>query len=148
MTRYTFGGEASDFAILDPALFADDVIAAPNRSGTAWSDITAGTQYTDLIAIEGASPPSTNGSGWINRFQGPDTITQMWVQFTGTGDRFLIRATDGPLGTGGGGLTLTETDNGDGTITLHASSTGGGGGGSSSLTETDNGDGTITLHAS
>lgn len=91
--RYTFGSDASDFAIQAASLHADHVLAAPNQNGTAWSAITGGLQYIDLIAIEGGAPPTTDANGWINRFQGPHGVTQMWLDF-GVGDRFLVRTTD------------------------------------------------------
>lgn len=93
--RFTFGGAASDFAIQAPSLTGDVVHAAPNRTGgTAWTARTGGTQYTDLVAVPGnPAPVSSDANGWINQFQGPDGVIELWVDL-GTGVRFLLETVD------------------------------------------------------
>lgn len=105
MTRYTFGSSAADYVIQPPHLYDGQLKSAPNRSGSAWSAITGGAQYTDLIALEGTGPPSTDADGWINRFQGPDGVDRLWLQFNGT-DRFFVLATDASFGPSGGGVNV------------------------------------------
>lgn len=123
MTRYTFGSSAADFAIQPPSLYGGVVNAAANRNGTAWDSITGGAQLTDLVPVEGATAPSTDANGFINRFQGPDGVDRLWVAFAPAGERFLIIATDAPSGGGGGGggpatNGVVIVDNGDGTLEL------------------------------
>lgn len=90
MARYTFGGNAADFAILPPSLHNRFTVANPNVSGgTAWSAQTGGTQYTDLVTVDGGTPICTDSDGYIYRFQGPDGVVDLWVDF-GSGRKHLI----------------------------------------------------------
>lgn len=99
-------------------------------TATVWSARTGGTQYTDLLDINGAALTggiitSADGTGTLDfgyfAFQGPDGITDFWIDF-GNGKRKLLRANDagGAAGTvstvngvapdGSGDVTLTATN--------------------------------------
>lgn len=91
MARSQFGGSVAD--------------AVTNTAGDAQASVsvtfhdapTAGSQYTDLIEIDGVTPISggivtTDAQGFMRRFLGPDTITSMWAQ-AGAGTRRLINPT-------------------------------------------------------
>ena len=120
MARHWFGQAPADWifsvgtgntAVLDAGVDID-----------IWSAKTGGSQYTDLLDASGApvtSLVSGDGSflpaGTIPEFQGPDGVTEVWVDAS-AGVRFKLVATDlgadiaGKLDRSGGAM--------DGTLTL------------------------------
>lgn len=97
MSRYTFGGNASDYAVAAPSGNGGVLRALPSATGgTCWSARVGGTQYTDLIAVRGGVPVCTDPDGYLYQFQGPDGVTDLWVDL-GTGTRFHLTSSD-PLG--------------------------------------------------
>jgi len=113
MARSLFTGRGGDFAIQDPAGNSGVVKTAANltQTGTFWSARTGGTQYTDLR--DGLGNPisglSTNASGYIVTFQGPDSVTVGWADFGGP--RILLEASDGSAGTSPGQLDTVTAAN-------------------------------------
>lgn len=94
MTRYTFGGNASDYAVMPPSTMGGVLRSFHSATGgTCWSAKTGGTQYTDLIAVAGGAPVCTDQDGYVYQFQGPDGVTDLWVDL-GTGERFHLLSSD------------------------------------------------------
>lgn len=86
MARSLFAGRPGDFVIQDPtanALFVK--VAASLATGTAWTASTGGTQVTDLLTVGGAATAvlSTDASGTLVPFQGPDSVDTLWSDFGG-----------------------------------------------------------------
>ncbi len=90
MARSLFGGRPGDFAIVDPATNAFFAKVAPAATGTVWSAQTGGTQHTDLLTAGGSAITtiSSDASGTIVGFQGPDGVRTLWADFGG-GRRLL-----------------------------------------------------------
>lgn len=97
MPRSQFGGSVAD--VVTNA--AGDVQASVDVK--FWDAPTAGTQYTDLLEIDGATAipggvVTTDAEGFLRRFLGPDAVTSMWAQ-AGTGTRRLMPTSTDPVGT-------------------------------------------------
>jgi len=94
--RSNFGGaDTGALAIQAPSGFSGVVKSAPNRSGSAWSAATGGTQYTDMLLVGGGASTVvlTDANGFVRAFQGPDGVNEgLWVDL-GSG-RFYLRTTD------------------------------------------------------
>lgn len=77
--RYTFGAGAADFAT---RVVGGNFGAAASTSISMWSAATGGSQYTDLLAVDGTTAITTvtSGSdGSIPLFYGPVGVTVMWA---------------------------------------------------------------------
>lgn len=97
--RHQFGGSLTDFGIEAPSAHDGDVIALQNAAGTFWDAATAGTQYTDLLDSDGATPRTdveTDSDGFLRVFYGPDGIQEGFLDF-GAGRRFHIVSLQGVL---------------------------------------------------
>lgn len=96
MARYNFGGDLASFTILAPSGQSNVVKSQPNATGSVYAARTGGSALTDLLDANGAAATtvSSDTNGFLNRFQGPDGIRALWVDFGG-GSRFYIRASDG-----------------------------------------------------
>lgn len=100
MARLWFGGTSDDYVYFTVPFGANRVVSIGSTTTlTFWSLASGGTQYTDLLL--GGSPVTsiTTANGFIPAFQGPDGVTQMWVD-SGTGTRTLMQAEGVPGPTG------------------------------------------------
>jgi chitosanase len=90
MARRPFGGGA-DAVVLDGAGHR-----VPFAQGTAWTQRTGGSRYTDLTTLDGASLPdgtiTADPVGAIAPFYGPDGVDELWIDF-GAG-RYRLEPTD------------------------------------------------------
>lgn len=94
MARHTFGGAASDLLISPPSNHANALVALPSATGgTAWTAVSGGTRLADLVAVSGGTPVCTDSNGYVYQFQGPDGVTDLWVDF-GSGTRYHLLSTD------------------------------------------------------
>lgn len=108
--RHTFGAGISDwtFGTIDGVDAADATLTVDDMAQvvgaivvTFWTAESAGSQYTDLLDINGlpvtyvTSSDGTDGraKGQIPQFFGPDEVTLMWAQ-AGDGPRAIIKTTD------------------------------------------------------
>ncbi|MEW2635929.1 SGNH/GDSL hydrolase family protein [Streptomyces sp. NPDC048389] len=106
MARHRFGGIA-DYVI---SLGADDAATLePSTTVTAWNAASDGTQYTDLVETDGATPITTlttDANGALPEFFGPDGVRSMYLDANGgAGPRRRTVATDL-----GDDLTTVEND--------------------------------------
>lgn len=88
--RHLFGGIA-DYVIA--AGDGDTLVLVPGQDVTFWSAASGGTQYTDLVdltdvAISGGIV-TTDGSGALPQFRGPDGVTLMYAD-AGGGRRAVV----------------------------------------------------------
>lgn len=97
MARYTFGGQIADYVVA----YGDDgeLLLAAATDVTFWNQETGGTQYTDLTDLGGTpiTLVTSDSSGGIPQFKGPDGIRAMWADAAGgAGPRRLM--TDAEIG--------------------------------------------------
>lgn len=97
MARHRFGGVA-DYAI---TAGTDNVATLqPGVTVTCWNAATGGTQYTDLTQTDGTTAITdgeltTDSTGAVPEFFGPDTITELYLDANGgSGPRRRTLATD------------------------------------------------------
>jgi hypothetical protein len=89
MARFTFGATVADYVV---KATSGGTLRLTDASLTFWDAETGGTRYTDLL-LEGAAVGSieVGPGGQIPSFQGPDSVTDMWVEAHGsTGGRVRI----------------------------------------------------------
>lgn len=99
MTRLLFGGTVPDVFMQDDA--EGDLVRAGGGLAEFWMDKTSDNQYTDLLAIDNATPLTSvrtslgGGDGWaagqLPMFYGPDGVFEMWISVDGS-PRQLITA--------------------------------------------------------
>ncbi|MEW2451183.1 hypothetical protein AB0896_27120 [Streptomyces parvulus] len=106
MARNDFGAGVADFVVRP----ADGLwTVAPNTAVTFWSAREGGSQYTDLLDAS-ATPiteVTTDSTGSIPPFSGPDSVTGMWADAGGE-KRAWIEARGAVSGGGGGGGGYTS----------------------------------------
>lgn len=117
MTRSLFGATPADFVI---AVGGDRLLRTSSATLTFWDAAEGGSQYTDLlldgVPVTEVKVPS-NGS--VPLFEGPDEITQMWVDAGGS-ERLRITAggARGPAGVADdGSVAALVADDGSATAT-------------------------------
>lgn len=103
MARSWFGGTTADQTVI---IGPGGAVLARPKTCTFWDAQEGGTQYTDLLLNgEGVTTITSAADGFFHtRFQGPDDVTEMWVE-GGSGTRFLMTTpgAPGPMGPAGGG---------------------------------------------
>jgi hypothetical protein len=133
MARSEFGGTPGDTVF---STTPDRTVRLSAAVLTVWSGKAIGAaQLIDLLIDD--VPTTTipvDSNGQIPVFEGPDGVTEVWISADG-GPRAVLRAGGSGTTTGGGGGSVGLVDNGDGTLTITASSS----------SVIDNGDGTLTL---
>lgn len=108
MARHLYGGGIADwtFDLGDPATAGSGAsgnlaVVVPSVTVTFYDSPTTGTQYSDLTDLSGVpiSSISSDTSGELPQFYGPDGIYFMWADASGgAGPRRLMAATDlGPV---------------------------------------------------
>ncbi|MGW0821843.1 SGNH/GDSL hydrolase family protein [Streptomyces sp. NPDC002845] len=95
MARHRFGGVA-DYVI---SVGVDDAATLePSTTVTAWNQADGGSEYTDLVEIDGTTPITTltsNTEGALPEFFGPDGVRSMYLDANGgAGPRRRTVATD------------------------------------------------------
>lgn len=105
MARYPFGGSLVDWTFAR----AEEVAGVPNLAQlvggvqvTFWNAESGGTQYTDLLDMDGEPityVTSSDGSdgyeiGTLPMFQGPDDIKKMWADAGGQRALMITTALD------------------------------------------------------
>lgn len=104
MARYTFGGTAQDGVYTTFDFGGRRLLALADATLTFWSAKTGGVQYTDLLDANGQAVASIKVTGGqVPTFQGPDTITQMWVDDGDSERHLLVNRQTGPQGPSGPG---------------------------------------------
>lgn len=111
MARHLFGGSIPDYVVTPGdsvtvgGVTGNQVLLVPAEAVTFWSDPSTGTQYTDLLDLTNSAITgvTSDADGALPQFYGPDGITVMWADASGS--RRLIIATD--LGTDVGTLQST-----------------------------------------
>lgn len=95
MARAWFGGTSDDWMMGTVAAFGATLVTlnALPLTGTCWDSETGGNQITDLLDANGAAITVLTVTGSKQpRFQGPDGVVEIWVDF-GAG-RTLLQARD------------------------------------------------------
>lgn len=95
MSRYRFGGTA-DYVV---SLGTDDAATLePDTTVTCWNAASGGSQYTDLTDTDGTTPLAsltTDSTGAVPEFYGPDGTTEMYLDANdGSGPRRRTVTTD------------------------------------------------------
>lgn len=113
--RYPFGGGIADWTFGAATVSGTPDLAqlAGGVTVTFWDAQTGGTQYTDLLDLDGnpivavvsSSGDSDTTVGQIPQFLGPDEVRSMWAQ-AGTGPRALMVTTSTNAGSTDPGTLL------------------------------------------
>lgn len=98
MARLYYGGTAADFTIGSATV--EDTSSVEHTTATlvsatlsVYADPTGGSPLTDLLSEAGSpmTAVTTDATGRIPRFQGPDAYTaELWIADPGTGDRYRL----------------------------------------------------------
>jgi hypothetical protein len=98
VARHWFGQSLTDWTFTVGS--SDEAVLAGGVEISFYNAAVGGSQYTDLLDQAGSpitTVTSSDGTslpvGTIPRFQGPDTVTEMWAD-AGGGARFLMVAVD------------------------------------------------------
>ncbi|MBK3556309.1 right-handed parallel beta-helix repeat-containing protein [Streptomyces sp. MBT56] len=83
MARFEFGAGVADFVV---APIDGQWTVGTETVVTFWDEMTEGAQYTDLLDATSAviTSVTSDASGALPRFYGPDTVTGMWADAGGT----------------------------------------------------------------
>jgi hypothetical protein len=95
MSRYRFGGTADYVVSLGTGNAAT---LEPDTAVTCWNAPSGGSQYTDLTDTDGTTPLAsltTDSTGAVPEFYGPDAVTEMYLDANaGSGPRRRTVTTD------------------------------------------------------
>jgi hypothetical protein len=108
MARSTFGGTTNDILLGEAP---DGALHYTTGTLTFWTASTGGTQHVDLLMPPGGSAASSipvGANGQMPAFEGPDGVTEMWVDAGGDAGRFLLLDRDAGGGGGGGGWAAVD----------------------------------------
>lgn len=105
--RYTFGGDHASWVMVtgDQVVDDNDVVAGyvaemwVNVTVTLWDAPSGGAQITDLVDLDGApigTSVTSDATGHIPAFRGPDGVRLMWASASedGSATRYAMPAVD------------------------------------------------------